>query len=182
MVVAVVALAPEGLNLWLGHEYMVHSTAVMRLLISGVYILGFAFIPYTFLQGIGRPDLSAILHLVELPVFLAAAWFMTRHWGIRGAAVAWIARATLELICMHLLSLRFLPHCRGSILQTLALLSGTLLTLAGISFIPPLLLRVLVSALCLGVFYLVVWLFLFNEKERGEARHWLRRLPFPTGP
>src|SRR5262249_211744 len=49
------------------------------------------------LQGVGRPDLTALLHVIELPFYLLSAWLLIRARGIEGAALAWTARTALDL-------------------------------------------------------------------------------------
>jgi O-antigen/teichoic acid export membrane protein len=98
LVFATVALAPELLGAWLGPEFARRSTFVLRCLALGVLFNGLAQVPSALLQGIGRPDLTALLHVVELPFYLALATVLIRVWGIEGAAVAWTARTALDLV------------------------------------------------------------------------------------
>src|SRR5439155_14462406 len=70
-----VALAQDGLKLWLGSEFAQHGFRVLQILAVGVFINSLANVPFAFLQGVGRPDLSATLHLIELPVYLRLLWW-----------------------------------------------------------------------------------------------------------
>lgn len=99
-----VAFAPEGLSLWLGQEYAAQSGVVMRLLSIGVFLNGLSFVPFSFLQGLGRPQLPAGLHLIELGSFLILLYFSTKYFGITGAAVAWLVRAGADLLALLWLS------------------------------------------------------------------------------
>jgi O-antigen/teichoic acid export membrane protein len=98
LVLATDALAPELLGAWLGPEFARRSTFVLRCLALGVLLNGLAQVPSALLQGIGRPELTALLHVVELPVYLAVATVLIRTHGIEGAAVAWTARTALDLV------------------------------------------------------------------------------------
>ncbi len=98
LVLGTVALAPEVLTLWLGIEFARQSTFVLRCLALGVFLNGLAQVPSAMLQGVGRPDLTAFLHMIELPFYLVAAWFLIRTRGIEGAALAWTARTALDLV------------------------------------------------------------------------------------
>ena len=80
---ALVALAPEGLTLWLGPDFARQSTGVLRWLAIGVFLGALQQVPSSLMQGIGRPDLVAKLHLVELPPYLLAAWHLTFGAGSR---------------------------------------------------------------------------------------------------
>jgi O-antigen/teichoic acid export membrane protein len=77
----------EVLNLWVGKKFAENSSLVLQLLAIGVLLNSIAFIPFSFLQGIGRPDIPAKINLIELPLYVAAMWFAVKGYGINGAAV-----------------------------------------------------------------------------------------------
>ena len=84
------------------------------ILIIGVWISGIAFVPSALLQAQNRPDLTAKLHLVELPPFLLILWAAIRWFGLEGAAVAWTLRngsdaLLLLLVTRQGLIVRLLP-------------------------------------------------------------------------
>jgi O-antigen/teichoic acid export membrane protein len=96
IVLVVIIFAKEILNLWLGIEFATESAMGLRVLSVGVLFNSIAFIPYSLLQGTGRPDIPAKFHLLELPLHLVIAWILINHWGITGAAIAWTIRVTLD--------------------------------------------------------------------------------------
>ena len=106
---ALVALAPEGLALWLGPDFARQSTAVLRWLAIGVFVGALQHLPSALMQGIGRPDLVAKLHLLELPLYLLAAWHLIVWRGIEGAALAWTGRMALSLFLFFVVAQRVLP-------------------------------------------------------------------------
>jgi O-antigen/teichoic acid export membrane protein len=59
---------------WLGAEFSGNSSAVLRWLAIGVFINSLGQVPFALLQEVGRPDITGTLHLVELPLYLAAMW------------------------------------------------------------------------------------------------------------
>src|SRR5262245_8845112 len=77
-----VTLAPECLLLWLGADFAARSTFVMQCLAVGVFLNGLAQVPSALTQGVGRPDLTFELHMVELVPYLVMAWFLIRGRGI----------------------------------------------------------------------------------------------------
>jgi O-antigen/teichoic acid export membrane protein len=109
IVLLIVALSKEGLGLWLGAQFAQHSTHVMQLLAVGVLLNSLAQIPFALVQGAGRPDLTAKLHLIELPVYLVAVWWLIRVYGIEGAAAAWLVRVTIDTLVLFAIARRFLP-------------------------------------------------------------------------
>jgi len=95
-VLMLVVFAEEGLRLWLGSAFAEQSERVVQWLALGQLIHAVAAVPYALLQAAGRPDVTARLHLVELPFYLAAIWVLVSFWGIAGAAAAWTLRATAD--------------------------------------------------------------------------------------
>lgn len=95
-----VAAAPEGLSLWLGESFSNNSYEVMRWLAIGVFMNCIAQIPQALLQGSGRPDISAKLHLLELAVYLPSVIWMTIEYEIVGTAIAWVVRILLDIVLL----------------------------------------------------------------------------------
>ena len=100
----------------------------MQWLVLGVFLNSLAMIPYTLLQAIGRPDLTAKLHLVELPVFLLMLWSMIHMFGIEGAAIAWTLRVGFDALLLFAVARRLLPS-GASRVHSSGLLVGVLLPL-----------------------------------------------------
>src|SRR5437879_5769864 len=121
-----VALAQDSLKLWLGAEFAQHSFRVLQYLAVGVFINSLAYVPFAFLQGAGRPDLTATLHLIELPLYLGLLWWLISTRGIEGAAIAWSVRVAVDALFLFGLSRRFLPG-RKPMLPRTALVPATAL-------------------------------------------------------
>jgi O-antigen/teichoic acid export membrane protein len=64
--------AQDGLMLWLGADFARHSFRVLQILTIGVIVNSLAQVPLAVVQGIGRADISAKLHMMELPFYLAS--------------------------------------------------------------------------------------------------------------
>ncbi|HEX6037163.1 oligosaccharide flippase family protein, partial [Longimicrobium sp.] len=61
----------EGLGAWLGPEFAAGGAAAVAWLGLGLLVNGFAKPASALVQGIGRPDVTARLHVLELPLYLA---------------------------------------------------------------------------------------------------------------
>ncbi len=96
-----------GLSLWLGPVFTNDTCHVLPILSLGVFVNGLAGVPFALIQAAARPDLTAKLHLVEAPVFVAACWYLTRRFGIDGAALAWAMRAFFDAVALLLLARRW---------------------------------------------------------------------------
>ena len=103
LILVIVLFAPEGLRLWLGPIFASRSGVVLQILAIGVFTNSLANMPYALLQASGRPDLTAKLHLVEVPCYLALLYWGIRTRGIEGAAIAWTSRLSIEAAVLFFL-------------------------------------------------------------------------------
>lgn len=108
VILVIITLAGDGLDFWLGREFSQNSTRVLQWLAVGVFFNSLANIPFTLIQGSGRADLTALLHFVELPFYLAGLWWMIANYGIEGAAIAWVARITVDTLSLFTMAYRLL--------------------------------------------------------------------------
>lgn len=119
-------LAPEGLLLWLGSDFMYAATSVVHWLAAGWMINTMARPAFTVLQSTGRPDLVAKAHLVELIPYLGLLWSLANTFGISGVAAAWTLRATADTIILNVIVARTLPKLRPIVLRCFRYLIATL--------------------------------------------------------
>lgn len=106
--IAIILFSEQGLYLWLGSDFAENSTAIMQILAIGVFIHSLGQVSFALIQGVGRPDLTAKLNMIELPVYAAVLWGMTVYAGILGTAVAWTLRIMIETAIMTMLALKLL--------------------------------------------------------------------------
>lgn len=106
IVLMIVVFAQEGMTLWLGKEFAVHSAAALQILAVGVLVNSLALTPFALVQASGRPDLTAKVHLAQLPPYLIAAFFLVREFGITGAAWAWTLRVTVDAAILFAVAAR----------------------------------------------------------------------------
>jgi O-antigen/teichoic acid export membrane protein len=97
VLVILAAFAPEVLGVWVGAEFAAVGALPLRVLALGVFFSALAHILVSLLQGVGRPDLVARVHVVELAIYAPVLWWLIAGWGVVGAAVAWTVRAALDL-------------------------------------------------------------------------------------
>jgi O-antigen/teichoic acid export membrane protein len=94
--VMIVFFARKILTMWLGAAFATHSQHVLQILALGVLVNGVAAVPFSFIQAAGKPQVTAVLHLLELPAYAAACWYLTRRFGLDGAAAAWTGRVMID--------------------------------------------------------------------------------------
>lgn len=158
--------AADGLHLWLGSAFAQNSTRVVQWLTAGMLINGLAFVPFALLQGMGRPDLPAKLHLCELPLYLAVLGLLITSWGIEGAAVAWVLRALGDTIMLFYLACRLLPEMRPSFKGMVVLLGYGLVVLGLAGFLTSFGPRLIFFLANMAVFLGAAWFFILEPEER----------------
>jgi len=167
VVLIIITFSGEGLRLWLGSEFADNGTAVMQWLTAGVFFNSLAAVPFALIQGAGRPDLTAKLHIIELPFYLVGLWWLVTSMGIEGAAVAWTARVLFDMtalfwIAHHLLGVAFKEMTRNILILAFAL--PAMVLGAGLSSLP--LKSLFVFSVCI-TFMLITWFVFLSKYERS---------------
>jgi len=104
VVVGIILCAYWGLSVWLTADFALKGAPVLKILAIGVLFNSIAGIPFATIQGLGRPDLTAILHLIELPIYLVLLLSLIQFMGIFGAALAWTIRASIDSFVLAILA------------------------------------------------------------------------------
>ena len=89
-------IAEPAVRLWLGAEFAAQSAGVMRILLLGFVFNAAAQIPFAAMHGHGLTRQTALLHLSELPLYLAVLILLVQSHGLEGAAIAWTLRALVD--------------------------------------------------------------------------------------
>ena len=99
---------PWLLNLWLGPVFAREGELAIRILAIGVLLNAAAHVPSGFITALGRPDIIAKLHVAELALHVPLAWYLIRHFGVGGAALAWSIRVGFDAGLLFIMSKRVL--------------------------------------------------------------------------
>jgi len=178
IVLAILVLTREGLTFWLGTEFAIQSTLVMQLMTVAIFFISMGRVPYALIQGVGRPDITAKLHMSELPIYLVILWIAVQRFGIKGAAFVWMLRALIDSALLYFFARRLLAQ--PDPVRPPPLLSGPifswpriLLLIAGCSFLLLIILfRVSLSArlsllvLFSGIHIWTGWVFFLDLTEK----------------
>ena len=113
LVLIAIVFAHQGLSLWLGVDFADNSAAVLRWLAVGVLANSVAHIPFTAIQSASRSDLTAKLHLVELPLYLVILYVLTLNYLIIGAAIAWSVRCAADMVLLLVIARRLYPRAEA---------------------------------------------------------------------
>jgi O-antigen/teichoic acid export membrane protein len=100
IVALVVVFADEILGLLVGAEFARTSTGAMQILAIGVLINSMVWTPAALIQALGRPDVTAKIYLLEVPIHVILVAVMVATFGIVGAALAWTIRVALDAVAL----------------------------------------------------------------------------------
>lgn len=143
----VMLFAHEALDFWLGPVFAKESAVALNWLAIGVYLNCFARLPSAALQAAGRPDLTAKLHIVELPVYLILLGLLTNAYGIAGTAVAWTLRIAADTLALFFFGCREIPKLKTEQTNALAVAVTGGLILAGLGALDLLSLKIALAVL-----------------------------------
>jgi len=177
VVLIIVTFAHEGLILWLGSEFADNSTLVLQLLAVGVFINSLAHVPSGLVQGAGRPDLTAKLHLTELPFYLLILWWLLGAYGIVGAAIAWVLRVTVDTLILFMMSHRLLPSVSQLTTRPMFMVGIVLFVLVLGAIIPGLVMKGVFLLLVLLIFAAIAWFVILATDERDMICSRLKAIP-----
>jgi O-antigen/teichoic acid export membrane protein len=174
-VLGIIAFAREGLTLWLGPEFGQHSAHVLQLLALGVFLNSLAQVPFALIQGAGRPDFTAKIHLLELIAYIPLLWWLLTMYGIVGVAIAWTVRAAADAAMLFLVAGRLLPgNTLFSRRDSAALIGGSMLGLSVPLIADLFVLKLATVAATLLVFLCASWLLILTDEERRAIKDRLR--------
>jgi len=175
IVIVIGLFAKEILQIWLGTDFAAESTVAMQVMVFGVLINSLAFTPFALLQGIGRPDLPAKFHLLELPVYVGVAWILVSEFGIAGAAGAWTMRVVLDALLLfwavfkvYRLSPRLLAESGMAFaILELVMLAGIAYGLKASGLALPLTVQFLLAIGLLASFAFLAWNYVLDDTDRS---------------
>ena len=118
----------DAMRLWMGEDFARNSHRVIEIVAIGVFFNSIAQLPFAWLQGVGRSDLTAKLHVAELPLYAAGLFFCVSQWGILGAAWMWTLRVTVDCIVL----LRLASPATASTATAVGLAGAVLIFVVGL--------------------------------------------------
>lgn len=96
IVVGLICFAGPLLQLWLGDKLDPRSVLIGQIIIIGFWTNALAYVPFTLIQASGNSRFTGIMHLAELPIYLALLFGLGFTIGLYGIALAFTLRTTLD--------------------------------------------------------------------------------------
>ena len=169
IVLIVIIFCGDFLLFWLGEDFRERSTLVMQVLSVGVLFNSLALVPFRLIIGTGRPDVPAKIIIIQLPLYLLAAFYFIPRYGITAAAIIYSARALTDFLMLS----GFLYYSRSYGYLSFNLLKSAKVSVAILLFVMVTVVaclnfglysRVFISTLSLGIFLFVVFFFFLNRE------------------
>lgn len=103
LIIGIIALvlilfAHEILKAWLGNTFAENSTLVFQILSFGVLVSSLTHLTLALFQGIDKPNITANIQLLLLPVSGLLSFILIKEIGIVGAALAWTFSRTIGML------------------------------------------------------------------------------------
>jgi O-antigen/teichoic acid export membrane protein len=130
VVIGLVILAEPGLRLWLGGTYVPDAGRALRWLSLAVYVNSLGQVAYFLLQGGVDARAAALVHVVELPLYLGLLFWLAVTRGVVGVALAWTIRMVVDSFVMWSVLYVRLPAGRDATLRIGRLAAQCLLLVA----------------------------------------------------
>lgn len=172
LMLASASFAKEILFVWLGGDFAQKSTLLFQILAVGVFINSLSYVPFNLLQGRGRPDIPAKIHLIELPLYLVLAWFLILKFGINGAALAWTIRVGFDAFLLFGFSKKIVPEIssvqtkRDKTILASIFSALVLLSLLIVFFVHVFWLKLIFLFPLFSIFWKVVWKYCLDDIDK----------------
>ena len=102
--VVLVNIFPLIIRVWLPNSVSLNFQKIFLVLSFGLapYAVGTLCVSYLHAKGLFK--LTGLLNLIEFPIFALIIFLAISHYGVYGAAWAWVARVTIDASLMALLA------------------------------------------------------------------------------
>ena len=166
-----VAFAREGLTIWLGGDFAREGAPVIRWIAFGLLLSAVSRVAFWLVQGVGRPDLPAKFHVLEIVVYVPLLWWSTWSFGIGGAAAAWTGRIALDAGLLLFASGELVPLPRGVRTRLMTTVLSALAALGLIQLVESVPLRLAAVSVVVAGFACLCWRGLLSSEERAWVRN-----------
>ena len=180
--IVLMVFAGDILRLWLGADFAKQGAVVLQTLGLSFLLNGLTYVPYTAIQGLGRPDWKAKLDVFNLFLLGLLFWWLIPGLGINGAAFSTLAVTSFDCVAEFWLSRKlgvfplWSPSAR-SLWRTMLLSGGLAVAVVTVKSLRlPLGSTALAILALFSAFVYVFWKVGMEGDERAVLRDWTARL------
>ena len=164
-ILLIITFSYEGIELWLGKDFAIHSSLILQLLATGILMNSLSLIPNNFFQGIGKPKIPTLINLIEFPFYILIMWFSIKFNGIKGAAFAFMIMASIDAIIMYIAAHKMSMIKLGSKFYVLPFVIMMFLLIVPF-FMIGFLFKIIFALGFLSIFISVAWKHFFTPEEK----------------
>lgn len=165
LIVGMICFSKPLLAIWLGNDLDPRSALVGQITLIGMWINAIANVPYALIQARGNSRYTAIIHLIELPIYFFILYGLGAAFGLSGVALAFTLRVALD--CWLLF--RKAGFVVGSLLNRLAGPSVIIL----LAFVSSLWIEDWLTGLATTIFLCTILTILTWVQMPTEAKDWI---------
>ncbi len=168
IVLCILFFAFDFLNLWINKEFAKNSYFILQFLAIGILFNSVAYIPFSFIEGIGRPDITAKIQLMELPIYMFLIFVSIKNFGIKGVSVVFSLRILVDCFLMLYLSGKIVgKKNEPGIVYKFVTVFLILMIISQLVIQLTVWLRVLIYVISLNVFLLLTWKYILDESDKN---------------
>lgn len=167
--IPLLVFASGVMRVWLGQDFAQNSTGVFQILLLSFIFNCLSSVPYVFIQGLGRPDITAKLNLLEFCLYIPLLLFLTKEWAIIGTAIAYTVRVGLDMFllyfaCWRLNRINIFRFSESGLARALLILLTFVLAAYFIKSLPY---KIYSLFMVMLIFSLLNWFYVLNKIERN---------------
>lgn len=170
VLIILTCFTPEILSIWLNADFAEKSTMAFRILAFGTLMNMLAIVPFNYLQSHQRANWTALLHLIELGLYLPLLALLIRLYSIEGAAFAWSFRTTIDLVVMMLLSKKDSTALVRPSKKIMVIGAYSLMSFLSVSIIDSIWIRMTATFLLLVIFIFAVFHWLLEPEQKTQLQ------------
>lgn len=175
VILFLIVFSKEILRMWVGEDISERSFIVFNILAIGFYFNALAQVPSTVLHAINKPNVTAIINIIEIPVLVILNIILIPLFGILGAAIAWTSRVILDCFILMVYVPKYLPHTNvKGYVERPFVLSIIIFSILGIAYYSIKYLGVVeksfVTLLLIGTYCFTFWFFAFYDTDRKSIQ------------
>jgi O-antigen/teichoic acid export membrane protein len=124
VIIGLMCLGGPLLELWMGTALDPRSLLVGQITLVGFWLNALANVPYALIQARGNSRFTALLHVLELPIYLAMLFGFGASYGLYGVALAFTLRNFIDCIALFRKGQFFVPGVMSGLVGPALLIMG----------------------------------------------------------
>ncbi len=178
IVLIIIGLAENILFFWLGEEFARNSTFILQMLTLGFFINSSSQLTYTLIHSAGRPDLTAKISLIEMPLYLLFFVVSLKFFGLKGAATMFVIRIFIDAIVLYLITDKMIIKIHKIFQKMLIIIAASIVVLFLMMISFNIFIKVFVLILVIVSWLIISRMWILDQEEITFITKYLVQLKF----